>query len=235
MTMMTHRPSPRDLLDECRTMDGSLNERLAAFAEGMRRLSPAFAATVDRLVARLEHGGAGHDAPRPGDTMPSFLLPDGTGHLVGLEDLLRAGPVALTFNRGHWCPYCRISIAALAEAHRDIVREGAQIAAITPDRQPFAGELKANANGEIPVLVDVDNSYALSLGLAFWVGDEMKQLMTAEGQDLANFQGNESWLLPIPATFVVGQDGKIKARFVDPDYRRRMAIEDLLAAIRENI
>ena len=57
--------------------------------------------------------------------------------------------------------------------------------------------------------------------------------MIAEaGWDLPAYQGNAAWMLPIPATFVVGTDGKVKARFVDPDYRKRMAIEDMLEALR---
>lgn len=55
------------------------------------------------------------------------------------------------------------------------------------------------------------------------------------GHDIASFQGNESWILPIPATFVVGRDGIVRARFVDPDYRKRMAIDDLIAALRKEI
>jgi len=80
----------------------------------------------------------------------------------------------------------------------------------------------------------MDNGYALSLNLAIWLGTEMQKMM-ADRQDLPTYQGNSSWMLPIPATFVVGQDGRVKARFVDPDYRKRMAIEDLLAALRANI
>jgi peroxiredoxin len=77
----------------------------------------------------------------------------------------------------------------------------------------------------------MDNGYALSLNLAIWIGAEMQRMMAGR-QDLPSFQGNDSWMLPIPATFVVGTDGIIRARFVDPDYRNRMAIEDLLAALR---
>ena len=60
----------------------------------------------------------------------------------------------------------------------------------------------------------------------------MQQLMTLSGWDVSRSQGSDTWLLPIPATFVVGTDGKVKARFMDPDYRKRMSIEDLLAALR---
>jgi peroxiredoxin len=65
------------------------------------------------------------------------------------------------------------------------------------------------------------------------MGEEMKEIMRQRpDRDIAKFQGNESWMLPIPATFVVGRNGRISARFVDPDYRKRMAIDDLAAALR---
>jgi hypothetical protein len=83
------------------------------------------------------------------------------------------------------------------------------------------------------VLTDIDNGYALSLNLAIWVGDELEQLMAASGRDLPSYQGNEAWFLPIPATFVLSGVGIIKARFIDPDYRRRMAVEDLLSALKQ--
>jgi peroxiredoxin len=72
----------------------------------------------------------------------------------------------------------------------------------------------------------------MSLGLAIWIGDEMQKIIS-ERHDLAKYQGNDTWMLPIPATFVVGTDGLIKARFVDPDYRKRMDIDEMLAALRE--
>src|SRR5262245_34473949 len=90
----------------CRDLDASLNERLATFANEVRRLSPPFADSVDRLIARLQESEAGATAPQPGDPMPPFLLPDEDGHLVSLEELIQSGPLAITFHRGHWCPYC---------------------------------------------------------------------------------------------------------------------------------
>ena len=158
------------------------------------------------------------------------MLPDEAGRLVSLDRLLADGPVAITFHRGHWCPYCRISMQSLAEVHKKLGAEG-QIVAIMPDRQAFASEFKAQARGHIPILTDMDNGYAMSLNLAIWVGEEMEREMRAIGADPGKSQGQEPWLLPIPATFVVGTDAKISARFVDPDYRKRMAIEDLLAEL----
>ena len=151
--------------------------------------------------------------------------------MVSLEDLLNRGPVAVTFHRGHWCPYCRININALVEAQRALPASEGQIVAIMPDRQKFVAELKLQSNVPFPILTDMDNGYALSLNLTIWVGAEVQKMMEGR-RDLPTFQGNSSWMLPIPATFVVGRDGLIRARFIDPDYRNRMMISDMLGAMR---
>jgi peroxiredoxin len=214
-----------------RELDASLGEQLRAFADAARQGQPHFAEAVDRLVERLRRYGAGESAPRPGEPMPPFVLPDDTGHLVSLEQLLDQGRIAVTFHRGHWCPYCRININALAQVHGEIAREGGQIVAIMPDRQKFVAELRSQSNVPFPILTDMDNGYALSLNLTIWVGAEMQKLMEPR-RDLPTFQGNGTWMLPIPATFVLGRDGVIRARFTDPDYRKPMAIADMLAALR---
>jgi peroxiredoxin len=214
-----------------REMDASLSEQLRAFAEAARQRRPDFAEAVDRLVERLRKYGAGASAPRQGESMPAFVLPDDAGRMVSLVQLLNHGPVAVTFHRGHWCPYCRININALAQAHKEIAAEGGQIVAIMPDRQKFVAEFKSQSNVRFPILTDMDNGYALSLNLTIWVGAEMQKMMEGR-QDLPTFQGNSSWMLPIPATFVVGRDGYIRARFMDPDYRKPMAIANMVAALR---
>jgi len=224
----------RDLFAQCRDMDASLNERLQSFSTAARKYNPAFGDAVERLIERLRQSGAGEAAPKVGDEMPPFVLPDEDGHIVSLDALIAKGPVAITFHRGHWCPYCRININALARAQRQIQREGGQIVAVMPDRQQFAAEFKSEAQAEFPILTDLDNGYALSLNLVFWVGAEMEKMIAATGRDMPAYHGNDAWMFPIPATFVVGTDGAITARFVDPDYRKRMEIEDLLGAIRES-
>jgi peroxiredoxin len=218
---------------QARDMDASLGQRLQAFADAVRHLRPHFQDAVDKLVARLKEQGVGETAPMPGEPMPPFVLPDETGHLVSLDKLLDKGPVAITFHRGYWCPYCRINTRALAQAQDKIIAEGGQIAAIMPDQQHFTAELKAESDAPFPILTDIDNGYAMSLNLAFWVGAEMQELMTGAGWDVSRSQGSNTWLLPVPATFVVGTEGEIKARFVDPDYRKRVAVEDLIAALKK--
>ena len=220
------------MVGRARAMDAPINERLAVIANGVRALNPGYADAVERLIGRLKENGAGATAPKPGDEMPDFILPDEAGKLVRLETLLKKGPVAIAFNRGHWCPYCRVNTVALTKAHREATEHGGQIVAILPDRQKFTTTLKAETQAPFPLLTDMDNGYALGLDLVVWVGAEMQQLLPRAGADVPTYQGNESWLIPIPATFVVGTDGRIVARHVDPDYRKRIEVEDLLAALK---
>ena len=218
--------------EAARKADAPLSVRLAAVADEVRRLSPEFAGVVDRMVARLADNGVGLAAPRPGERMPEFVLPDDAGRLVSLSQLLDKGPAVISFNRGHWCPYCRLNVDALAKAEPKIASLGAQIVAISPETVKWGAELKAYAKAPFHILSDVDGGYALELNLLFWVGDEKRAAMTSGGYDISLFQGNDTWMLPIPATFIVGRNGVIRARHIDPDYRRRMAIEDLIDAVR---
>jgi peroxiredoxin len=221
------------MVQETRLRGGSLADRLDFVRSGVSALDAGFAQTVDRMVARLQQARAGTTAPRPGEPMPGFALPDETGRLVTLEALLADGPLAVTFSRGHWCPYCRLNNQAIAEARPEFEDLGARVVTIMPERQRFAGALKADAGAWYPVLTDMDNGYALSLNLAVWVGPDMAALMAQAGCDLPQFQGNAAWLLPIPATFVVAQNGIIAARHIDPDYRHRLEIADILTAVRQ--
>lgn len=219
-------------LAEARERGASVNERLQVIVAAVRARNPAIADAVDRLVARLRSAGAGSGAPGPGDRMPGFILPDESGRLVSLDHLLTAGPVAIAFHRGHWCPYCRTAASVMAEMAGEIARAGGRLVSIVPERQPFARALKDYAASPSPVLVDMDNGYALSLGLAVWLGEEMTSIYTRAGYNVPRYQGNEAWTVPIPATFVVSTKGIIVARHLDPDYRHRMEVHALLAAFR---
>jgi len=213
-------------------MDASVNERLGVIADAVRAIDPAFASAVDDLIDRLKASGAGSAAPQVGEPMPAFILPDQSGALVNLDQALSQGPVAVSFHRGSWCPYCRLNTIALAEANKEARAIGAQLVAITPDLQKFTNALKSEAGAQFPILTDMDNGYAMSLNLAIWVGSEVYRVTSRVMQGDVRFTGDETSMLPIPATFVVGTDGLIKARYIDPDYRQRMEIDDLLGALR---
>ena len=229
-------PSMKEILAEktaqCRRMDAPLAARLAAFAAEVTALSPEFTAIVERMIERLNAVGAGENAPGPGEPLAPFMLPDQDGNLVALGSLLERGPLVLSFHRGGWCPYCRISAEALAMLDPEVRGLGAQIAVVTPDVEQFNAELQSDVKASFPVLTDLDNGYALEMNLAISIPDDKRQAMTAAGWDIASTQGNDAWMLPIPATFVVGRDGLVKARYVDPDYRKRMTTEAILQALK---
>lgn len=205
-----------------------LTDRLGFIANRVRELNAEFATTVDRFVEQLEAAAAGNNAPQVGEMMPGFLLPDDEGHLVSMEKLLEKAPLAIAFHRGHWCPYCRLNAVGLAEIQDEIAP--VQIVAISAETRQFTRQIKAEAKAHFPFLTDVGNGYALSLNLAIWVPDYMSSMIDGAGWDIPKYHGHDGWVLPIPSVFIVGQDGVIKARHVDPDYRRRMEPADIIVA-----
>jgi peroxiredoxin len=213
-------------------MEAPLGERMAAFSAAVRRFGVPFAEAYDVLVAGLVSGQAGRKAPGPGETMPPFLLPDTTGRLVSLEELLKAGPAVISLNRGHWCEYCAIELATLSQAPNEIASYGASVVSIIPESEKYTAKASDRIGNAFRILSDIDNSYSMALGLTIWLGEEVRTLYLSHGLRLEQYQGSSSWFVPIPATFVVGQDWKILASYVDPDFRKRMEIEDIIAALK---
>jgi peroxiredoxin len=218
----------RQLFIQFRDQEAPLNDRLAAYAAASRKLRPAYGEAIDRMVQRLNENGGWENAPRVGEPMPPFMLPDQAGHIVSLNELLSDGPTAIMFHRGHWCAYCRLNLHAVAKSSDAIADAGGRVVIVTPERQQFTQSFRSEANAPFPVLTDLDNGYAMSLNLAIWLGPDFIQLLSNSGRDIARFQGNDAWMVPIPATFVVGRDGNVAARFIDPDFRKRMELDDLL-------
>lgn len=212
-------------------LEAPLRVRLKIIADEVRRLSDVFADAVDRFVARLQVAEAGAAAPKVGDPFPDFLLPDQDGRLVGFDTLRGDGLLVIAFLRGHWCPYCKTTAVALGEIAEAAAAKGARIAAITPESRKYSERLATDADHKFPVLTDVDNGLALALNLAIWVDDDMARLISGAGWDVPAYQTAKSWVLPIPATFIVNRSGRVAARYVNADYRTRMEIDDILAAL----
>jgi len=220
-----------EALAAAQALDAPLSERLAAFFAWTGPLRPEIQAAYLRIIERLEALRLAEIGPKIGEPMPDFILPDQHGRLVTLEALVRDGPVVLCFNRGHWCPYCQLALRAIAAAHDEVRALGGQIVSIVPERAQFSKKMTADYGLPFRVLSDVDLSYALSLGLVYWTGAEMKAIYDKIGVDLADYQGNGNYFLPLTATFVVAADGSVADRHVDPDFRNRMDIERMLAAL----
>jgi peroxiredoxin len=214
-----------------RESDAPLNERLASYTRALEHNLPDYAQCVERLIARLTAASTGAKAPKVGDPLPEFLLPDSTGRLVSLSGILSDGPAAIVLLRGHWCPYCRLTAHALARIADSRAGTRRSVFALTPERQTFTQKLTLETRAAFPILTDSENGYSLSINLAVWLGDELSGMLASLGRDLAAYQGNQSWFVPIPATFVVSSKGIITARFIDPDYRRRFDSEALAKAL----
>ncbi len=224
--------SLEDAFQKICAMEAPLHERMSAFSEAVREFGLPFAEAYDDLVARIRSGEAGSMAPKPGERMPEFLLPDGCGRLVHLRDLLATGPVVVSFNRGHWCEYCAIELTAFRQASNEIAAHGATVVSIMPETEAFTARAAPRTGKAFKILSDIDNGYALVVGLAIWLGERVRTLYLSHGLNLERYQDSPNWFVPIPATYVVGRDGVILACRVDPDFRNRMDIEEIVAALR---
>ncbi len=216
------------------SLDAPLGQRLELYLGQSRELLPEMEATYDRLVARIaDNVRSSNQVPAVGEALPDFCLTDSEGKLVDLSALLDKGPLVISFNRGPWCDYCGLELHSLARAYPEVVSAGGEVVSIVPETAKYARNLQARRGIPFRVLTDMDLGYALSLGLVFWVGQKIMDMYRGFGIDLSQFQGNGGWFLPIPATLVVGRDDRVKARFVDPDFRHRMRTEDIVEAVRE--
>jgi len=211
----------------------SLGSRLSAYRKESSNRRPDFATAYDELVERLNVIDRGRVGPGLGELMPEFSLPDENGQLMSLSSLLRFGPAVISINRGHWCPYCRLELRSLAEIHNEIVRLGAGVISIMPDSARFTGSYVAQNDLPFPVLSDIDLGYSLLLGLIFWVGPEIQQLYKEAGVELEKYHGNQGYFLPMAAKFIVGRDGRVKARQVNIEFRERMEPQTLIATLQQ--
>jgi peroxiredoxin len=167
-----------------------------------------------------------------GDEAPAFRLPDVGGAEVALADLLAAGPVVVTFYRGAWCPYCNTELRSLQAVLPQIEAEGARLVAISPQTPDGSLSMKEKQDLAFPVLSDVGNTIARQYGIVFAVGEEVAERYRMSGIDLEASNGDASYELPIPATYVIGTDGVIRYAFVEADYTVRAEPSAVLDALR---
>ncbi len=217
--------------DAARELDAPLRDQLARFSAALRDNNPAVAEAYQRLVDLLKRGKAGAGAPKAGDPLPPFTLADEDGHLVSSARLLARGPLVISFNRGHWCPFCWLELGALHDRYEQIRKLGAEMISITPDTAAYSKRLKARLGLRFPVLTDLDNAYAMELGLVMALSDEVKTRLQEAGLQLNVYQKNDAWFIPLPATFLVDREGRIAYAFVDADFRKRADPERLLEAV----
>jgi peroxiredoxin len=193
-----------------------------------RELRDAF----EVLIGRLKACELTALSLKAGDRIPDFMLPNTEGRLVSSAELLARGPLVLSFFRGAWCAYCTEELQALEEIRGEIERLGASLVAITPDTGGAIAAAKRDNQLSFDVLSDADNGLALQFGLVYRLPEAARPHFVALGVDLAVRHGNDAWLLPVPATYVVDAHGIIRRAELDVDFRSRMEPADILAELR---
>lgn len=187
---------------------------------------------ADEFLKRLDAGQVAAQACKEGDPMPSFLLPNADGRLVGSEELLAEGPLVVTFFRGDWCPYCAATLDALEAVLPELSRAGGTLVALTPETGGRALATKRDRALHCELLVDVDLAVAMAFGIVFRTPPLYTELLRRGGVDLAERSGNPAWLLPTPATFLVGRSGIVLRAWVNRDFTQRAEPSDIVAALR---
>ncbi len=168
-----------------------------------------------------------------GDIAIDFTLSNAKGEPVSSEALRGAGPVVLSFYRGGWCPYCSMELKALQDVNAEIKALGASLVAISP-QMPDASLSTAEKNElEFEVLSDVNSSVADQYGLTFSLAEDLRPIYKNWGADVAAVNDDPDCKLPLPATYVIDQDGKIVHSFTDEDYTDRLEPDEILESLRE--
>jgi peroxiredoxin len=204
------------------------NETLGAF-------TPEQTAAHERTVRWLKRSGVCDQALRTGAQASEFVLPDSDGRLVSSRDLLDQGPMVLSFFRGDWCTFCTTELCVLQAVQPRIRSLNASLVAITPDTGDFPRALRRNYDlDEVQILSDVDYGVSLAFGVIYSTPREVREYYRQCGVDLPERHGTPAWMLPIPATYIVDQQGIIRSAFVEPDFTLRQepaAIVELLRGL----
>jgi peroxiredoxin len=187
--------------------------------------------TMHRGTDELIASGQAQRARKAGDAMPEFTLRDPDGKSVSSRELLARGPLVISFYRGVWCPYCNLELQALQESLPDITARGASLVAISP--QTAANSRKSQRDNKLgfPILSDTHSDVAHAFGIRFALPDYLVELYKSFKNDLPAFNNDPSWVLPMPARYVVGTDGIIAYAEVNPDYTQRPDPSELLPVL----
>jgi peroxiredoxin len=215
-----------------------LPEKLAEFRRNFEAGLPPYNAPawihepMHRATVELEASGAASRALKVGDRSPDFILPDVDGNTISSRELLALGPLVLTFYRGVWCPYCNMDLEALQQALPMVEGHGAKLLAVSPQTAANTRRSVREAKVTFPILTDLGNEVAALFGLRFTLPDYLQDLYkNVFKNDLAINNGEPSWTLPMPARYVIGQDGVIAYAEVNPDYTMRPDPEELMPVL----
>lgn len=211
----------------------TLASELQAYQVEFRTKAPADTQTVmAKATGDLAASGIVDRSLKVGDALPVVTLPNAKGELFSMADALAKGPVVIAFYRGGWCPYCNMELHALQQVLPEIEAAGATLIAISPETPDSSLSTQEKNELTFEVLTDKGNAYAKSLGLVFSLPEELRPIYAGFGIDIPAYNGDESFELPVPATYVVTPDGKIVYAFAEADYTKRAEPADVVAALK---
>jgi peroxiredoxin len=212
----------------------SLKDRIAEFAATMaKHVPPEVVVTLSVEIKKLAESGIAKRALQVGSRAPDFSLPNARGAMVSLSSLLAKGPVVVTFYRGGWCPFCDLQLRAYQSVLPEIRRLRAELVAISPQTTDYSLSDIEKMELTFAVLSDAHNLVARQYGLVFVLSDALKELQNRFDNPIPKFNGDDSWELPMPGTFVLDRGGIVRLAHVDPDYMRRLEPAAILKALRE--
>lgn len=168
-----------------------------------------------------------------GQKAPSAVLRGPDGRQAVLAELYSAKPTVLIFYRGGWCPFCNAHLSQIAKAEPKLLELGYQVVAISPDRPEELAKTLKEQKLSYELLSDSDAALARAFGLAFRVDDPTIEKYQGFGIDLEEASGEDHHQLPVPAVYLVDTEGVIRFAHWDPNYRTRLAPEDLLKVARQ--
>ena len=212
----------------------NLREQTDAKIAAGRKGNPDFMKGVDEIIEKAKAFKEGKNAIKIGEKAPSFELPNPEGKLLSLDTLLEKGPIVITFYRGDWCPYCNLQLRALQARLPEIEALDATLVAISP--QVPDGSLTKSEISEMDfiVLSDQDAKVATQFGVAWKVPEFLAEHMRVGLKlDLDEINNGNGTILPIPATFILGQDGVVKWNYVNVDYRTRSEPEEIIEILKK--
>jgi len=211
----------------------TLTQDLANLRDRLRaNHSDDMKATMDRATEELVDSGLVNRSLAVGATVPNFTLPDATGQEVELASLLENGPVILSFYRGGWCPYCNMELRGLQQALPQIRELGATLVAVSPETPDNSLTTAEKNDLSFPVLSDAGNAIAREFGLVFTVPEDLRPIYATLGLDIPAYNGDDTFELPVPATYVIEPSGRVAYAFANADYTQRLDPAAILSALR---
>jgi peroxiredoxin len=211
----------------------SLQEQLKAKYEEIKKYAPNEVAIFDADTESFISSGDAPQGLQVGDQLASFELPNQLGQTITLDELQGDSNIVISFYRGGWCPYCNIELCVLQQALPEFKSHGARLIAISPQLPDESMSTAEKNELSFPVLSDAGNKVAREFGLVFTLSEQLRPLYESFNIDLPATNGDKSFELPIPATFIIDSDGVVKGAFVNADYKQRMDPSDIINVLKE--